>query len=686
MNKMTQRHRLLPLIIIAMGIIMAGGMMLLLKHSAEEDAKARLELNAKIYTDRLTEKIKNGIDVTNTLEQVLINGDGKINDFPRIAKSMHADYIQSIQLAPAGVVTEIYPAEGNEEGLGNLIDREDERGKSSRYARDNDVIITQGPFDLLQGGSGIAVRNPVYLEQANGQKTFWGFTIVILRVPELFASTVAALSELGYDYRLSKTVSPTDPRFQEVYSSSTAPPENAPTFIFTVGNSKWHLQLAKDGAAYPASDVYLLPGLVLLVFILLAIVMRFVIKHNEYLEEQKHRQAIEEALRAAEAANNAKTKFLNNMSHDIRTPMNAIIGFTDIALRQQPKAEVRSCLEKIKQSSSYLMSLINDVLDISRIESGKIEIKPAPVSITEVIDTVVAVAHGFMENRNIELVINRNCPSNPYVMADALRIRDVLINILSNAVKFTKDGGKITFTTFTKPGKDERHFFGCYRIADTGVGMSEEFQRNKLFDEFTQESNDARTSYKGTGLGMAITKRYVELMGGTITVESKQGVGSTFTVELPLVWTEAPSASPEDSEQQPKAVSLKGVPVLLAEDNDLNAEITTMLLEKEGMVVTRAANGEQVVEIFKNAPAEAFAVILMDIMMPKLDGYAAAQAIRTLEGREDGRTIPIIALSANVFAEDIEASKAAGMDAHLSKPLEVSKLIAAISQLYKSRE
>lgn len=683
MNRMMQKHRLLPLLIIVMGFIVAGSMALLLKHDAEKDAQAKLELNAKIYTGRLTENIKNGIDVTNTLEQVLINGDGKISDFPRIAKSMQADYIQSIQLAPAGIVTEIYPAEGNEEGLGNLIDREDARGKSCRYARDHDVIITQGPFNLQQGGSGIAVRNPVYMEQANGQKTFWGFTIVILRVPELFAGTVDALSKLGYDYRLSKTVSPTDPRFQEVYSSGVALPDNAPAYIFAVADNKWRLELATDAAAYNASDVYLLPGLMLLIFILLAVVMRFVIKRNEYLQEQKHRQAMEEALRAA--ANNAKTRFLNNMSHDIRTPMNAIIGFTDIALSQQPKAEVRSCLEKIKQSSSHLMSLINDVLDISRIESGKVEFKPVPVSITEVIDTVVAVAQGFMENRNIELGINRNCPSNPYVMADALRIRDVLINILSNAVKFTKDGGKITFTTFTKPGKDERHFFGCYRIADTGVGMSEEFQ-SKLFDEFTQECADARTNYKGTGLGMAITKRYVELMGGTITFESKQGVGTTFTVELPLVWTDAASASPEDSEQQPKAVSLKGVPVLLAEDNDLNAEITTMLLEKEGMVVTRAADGEQVVEIFKNAPAGAFAVILMDIMMPKLDGYAAAQAIRKLAGRADARTIPIIALSANVFAEDIEASKAAGMDAHLSKPLEVGKLIATISQLYGRRE
>ena len=654
MNRMMQKHRLLPLLIIVLGFIVAASMLLLFKHAAEEEAQARLELNAKIYAGRLAEDIKTGIDVTNTLEQVLINGDGRISDFPRIAKSMQTDYIQSIQLAPAGIVTEIYPAEGNEEGLGNLIDREDARGISSRYARDHDVIISQGPFDLLQGGSGIAVRNPVYLEQANGQKTFWGFTIVILRVPELFAGTVDALSKLGYDYRLYKTVSPIDPRFHEVNS-----------------------------AAAHTRNIYLLPGLVLVIFILLAVVTDFVIKHNEYLQEQKHRQALEEALRAAEAANNAKTKFLNNMSTDIRTPMNAIIGFTDIALRQQPQAEVRSCLEKIKQSASFLMSLINDVLDISRIESGKIEYKPVPVSITEVIDTVVAVAHGFMENRNIELVINRNCPSNPYVMADALRIRDVLINILSNAVKFTKDGGKITFTTFTKPGKDERHFFGCYRIADTGVGMSEEFQR-KLFDEFTQESADARTNYKGTGLGMAITKRYVELMGGTITVESKQGVGTTFTVELPLAWTDAVPASPK-AKQQPKAISLKGVPVLLAEDNDLNAEITTMLLEKEGMVVTRAADGEQVVEIFKNAPAGAFAVILMDIMMPKLDGYAAAQAIRTLAGRADGRTIPIIALSANVFAEDIEASKKAGMDAHLSKPLEVGKLIAAISQLYKSR-
>ena len=415
-----QKHRLLPLLIVVMGLIIASSMALLIKQAVEKDARERLDLNAKIYTGRLAEDIKAGIDVTNTLEQVLINSDGRIKDFPRLAKSLQADYIQSIQLAPGGIVTEIYPAKGNEAGMEDLIHRDDARGKSSRYARDNDVIIAQGPFDLFQGGAGIAVRNPVYLEQADGQRTFWGFTIVILRVPELFAGTVDALAKLGYDFRLFKNISPSDPRFQEVYSSGAALPANASSYTFDVGDSKWRLELALNSAAAHTRDVYLLPGLVLLVFILLAVVMRFVIKHNEYLEEQKHRQALEEALKAAEAANNAKTRFLNNMSHDIRTPMNAIIGFTDIALRQQPKAEVRSCLEKIKQSASYLMSLINDVLDISRIESGKIEYKPVPVSITEVIDTVVAVAHGFMENRNIELVIDRNCPQNPYVMADAL--------------------------------------------------------------------------------------------------------------------------------------------------------------------------------------------------------------------------------------------------------------------------
>ena len=220
-------------------------------------------------------------------------------------------------------------------------------------------------------------------------------------------------------------------------------------------------------------------------------------------------------------------------SIDIRTPMNAIIGFTDIALKNEPAPEVKSYLEKVKQSSDYLLSLINDVLDISRIESGNISYDPEPVNITAVTDSVLDITHGFTINRDLQLIVHRDEQETHYVLADEVRLREILINIISNAVKFTHDGGRITFETFRKPGTAPDNIIFGYRISDTGIGMSKEFASH-IFDEFSQENSGARTQYQGTSLGMAITKRYVELMGGTITVESTKGKGTTFTVELPL--------------------------------------------------------------------------------------------------------------------------------------------------------
>lgn len=386
--------------------------------------------------------------------------------------------------------------------------------------------------------------------------------------------------------------------------------------------------------------------------------------------------ALEEA-RNANSANVAKTTFLNNMSHDIRTPMNAIIGFTDIALKNDPTPEIRNCLEKVKQSSDYLLSLINDVLDISRIESGNIKYDPEPVDITSVTDSVIDIAKGFMLNRDLQLVVDRDEPETHYVMADELRIREVLINIISNAVKFTHDGGKITFQTSRKPGADAQHIVCCYRITDTGIGMSEEFSKH-IFDEFSQENSGARTQYQGTGLGMAITKRYVELMGGTIAVESAKGKGTSFTVELPLELAE-PIEKKEPSAPAVKK-DLSEVHVLMAEDNDLNAEIATMLLEDKGMTVTRAVDGSEAVEVFKNNPAGTFDVILMDIMMPKMDGYEATRAIRQLQDRPDGSTIPILALTANAFAEDVQKALEAGMNAHLAKPIVIDTVTKVIME------
>lgn len=395
--------------------------------------------------------------------------------------------------------------------------------------------------------------------------------------------------------------------------------------------------------------------------------------------QRKLEAALAEA-REANAANVAKTTFLNSMSHDIRTPMNAIIGFTNIALSMGPEEKVRNCLEKIMKSSDYLMSLINDVLDISRIESGKIKYEPVPCDITEITDTVLAVAHGFLQGRNIEFGVERATPAAKYVYADELRIREVLINILSNAIKFTKDGGTIRFEVDSYPVGDGKHVQVRYRISDTGIGMSEEFQAH-LYEEFSQERDGARTNYKGTGLGMAITKRYVDMMHGEIHVKSKQGVGTTFTVELPLrIADVAPEKKPETGCTER---DLQGIRVLMAEDNDLNAEIAITLLEEKGMQVIRAIDGQDVIDQFRAAPAGSFDLILMDIMMPKQNGYEATQAIRSMSDRPDGRTIPIVAMTANAFAEDIAAAHAAGMNGHLAKPIDMDEVVKVICRVLK---
>ena len=410
-----------------------------------------------------------------------------------------------------------------------------------------------------------------------------------------------------------------------------------------------------------------------IIFVLLLLVYSLLVSRKKQMEALKEAQN-------ANAANIAKTTFLNHMSHDIRTPMNAIVGFTDIALKLKPDRKVENYLKKIRQSSEYLMTLINDVLDISRIESGKLEYKPVPVDLGDMVNTVLSIARGYTENRDLIFTVSTEKLKNPYVMADELRIREVLLNIISNAVKFTKDGGTISFAAESRPGKDKQHIIVRFRISDTGIGMSEEFQI-RIFDEFSQENNGARTSYKGTGLGMAIAKRYVDLMGGKIEVSSRQGVGSTFTVEIPLLIAE--HVLVEKEEKLRNDIAVRGLHVLLAEDNDLNAEIAVTLLEEKGMIVTRAADGKSALTQFCNTAPGTFELILMDIMMPEMNGYETTKAIRNMPDRPDGKKIPIIAMTANAFAEDIRAALDAGMDGHVAKPVDMGVLLSVITKHVK---
>lgn len=437
-----------------------------------------------------------------------------------------------------------------------------------------------------------------------------------------------------------------------------------------------NLTLADMIRLHPVTVVAIIVFISWMAVTLIVILNRLQTRRKLQLAAQQKAKEMTALAEQAQAASKAKSTFLSNMSHDIRTPMNAIIGFTNIALHQDSVPEMHNCLKKIEESSDHLLSLLNDVLDLSRIESGKVEFSPVPANITAVTDSVIEIVKGMLLNRELNFEVHREPLQNPYVMTEPVRIREILVNILNNAVKFTKDGGTIRFDAGNRPGADAQHIVICYRIKDTGIGMSEEFQK-KIFDEFAQEENGVRTQYKGTGLGMPISKKYIELMGGTITVDSRKGVGTTFTVEIPMELTNAEKV--EKTKPFVQHNDLKGIKVLLAEDNDLNAELATILLEDLGMTVTRAADGQEVVDLFAEHPAGTYDIILMDIMMPKMDGHQAAKAIRAMYAdRPDAEEIPIIALSANAFSEDVQASLDAGMNGHVSKPLnmeEVTKVI-----------
>ena len=324
---------------------------------------------------------------------------------------------------------------------------------------------------------------------------------------------------------------------------------------------------------HPVTAVAIIVFISWMAVTLIVILNRLQTRRKLQLAAQQKAKEMTVLAEQAQAASKAKSTFLSNMTHDIRTPMNAIIGFTNIALHQDSVPEMHNCLKKIKESSDHLLSLLNDVLDLSRIESGKVEFSPVPTNITAVTDSVIEIVKGMLLNRELNFEVHREPLQNPYVMTEPVRIREILVNILNNAVKFTKDGGTIRFDAGGRPGVDAQHIVICYRIKDTGIGMSEDFQK-KIFDEFAQEENGVRTQYKGTGLGMPISKKYIELMGGTITVDSRKGVGTTFTVEIPMELTNAEKV--EKTKPLVQHNDLKGIKVLLAEDNDMNVLIPTI--------------------------------------------------------------------------------------------------------------
>ena len=395
--------------------------------------------------------------------------------------------------------------------------------------------------------------------------------------------------------------------------------------------------------------------------------------------EQKEYDRLQAAYDEVTIASKAKTEFLNRMSHDIRTPINGVMGMLEIIRKNRDdESRVDDCLNKIQISSEHLLSLINDVLDMSKLESGHMELEHVSFSMNELLKKVYALAEAQVASTDITYHSHTGEIDYPHVFGSPLHVRQILLNLFNNAVKYNKPGGSIdTYLEEREIDPDTIEYE--FRITDTGIGMSEEFVKHKLFEPFTQEKSDARTQYQGTGLGMSIVKELVEQMHGSIKVSSVEGEGSTFSVVLPFEIDQTPQTQEDMQAEGDSDISIEGMHVLLVEDNDLNMEIAEFFLKDMGAVVQKAWNGQEAVDLFAASEPGEIAVILMDLMMPVMDGLEATKRIRSMD-RPDAKSVVILAMTAKAFAEDVKRSKEAGMNEHLSKPLTEDAVRAAISR------
>ena len=421
-------------------------------------------------------------------------------------------------------------------------------------------------------------------------------------------------------------------------------------------------------------------GIVIVFFICLSF---YIIdkKRSEYIQSLlDYQNQLKLSNEAAVRANQTKSEFLSHMSHDIRTPMNGILGMTErIRRHENEPAIIDDCLDKINVASGHLLSLLNDVLDMSELEQRRVKLEAKPFDLYEELDSIALIVAQQAREQGVTVEVHEPPLPHTKLCGSPLHLRRILLNLSSNAIKYNKPNGRVDlWVEELESGADFARY--RFRVQDTGVGMSKEFLEKRLYEPFAQENANVRTDYQGTGLGMSIVAELVHAMGGTIQVESELGVGTTFTVELRFALDEAPQqAAPEAA----APADISGMRVLVVEDNALNREIVQCLLEEEGAEVTLAEDGQQAVDAFATAAPGRFDAILMDIMMPVLDGIGATQAIRALP-RPDAQTIPIIAMTANAFEEDKKKTQAAGMNAHLAKPIDSAKLCAVLARYRKA--
>ena len=613
--------------------------------------------------------------VKKSIEDGLMISDAQFAQLSRLMQD--EDYIiKTHEIAKDGIVSQIYPIQGNENAMGFNVLEDSERKKAALLARDSGEYTIAGPFDLVQGGTGVLLFDPVYQTDAQGNEKFWGFSILVMDWEKFIDKMeLDKLEEAGYHYQIWKRGNKDDEQVV-IAQCTNFKKDDTLEVACKVPNDTWYFEIIPgNGWITSMQKLWGLLISLMTAFIIMIVYLQF---RMQRYREQIHETELEKAVYEAKSANEAKTRFLFNMSHDIRTPMNAIIGFAELLEKHiDERDRALDYIGKIKSSSEILLSLINYVLETARIESGKTSLKKEVRCVSGLIESLADIFEPEVRKKGLTYSYTKDI-QHDYVIGDETKVREIFINIIGNSLKYTPAGGKITIDIKELPSDRENYIAYKIVVEDTGIGMSKEYLPH-IFEEFSREHTSTESKVIGTGLGLPIVKALIDLMGGTIEIESEVGKGTKTTVMIPFeIATQEQILEEQQKEKEFVPEDIKGKRMLVAEDNELNAEITLTVLKEKGLLVERAANGKECVEMLKEKPADYYDMILMDIQMPEMDGYQATEMIRNLGNSR--AAVPIVAMTANAFEEDRQKALDAGMNAHVSKPVDMNVLFRVMAK------
>ena len=628
-----------------------------------EDTVRKIETQLGRYLEN-SEMFKNIISSKHTIS------DEQFNQLASYMKQ-NKNVIEAYELAPNGIIEKAYPLKGNEKVIGMNTLELPERQKEANIARKSGEYTIAGPYELKQGGTGALLFDPIYINDGN-EKKFWGFSILVLNWDAFLEELeVDKLEDATYHFKVWKEGN--KGKHVTIMSCGHSSLNHTLSVACEVPNDTWYFEIVPFQGWIPMS--YKIFGSIVSVLVAILLSMGYwqIILRRE--KEAVYAKQIEKVATEAQHANQAKTRFLFNMSHDIRTPMNAIIGYTQLLENNlDNKKQALDYISKLKSSSTILLSLINYILEMTQIESGKLDLKKEIGDLDDLVKNINVVVEPLIKEKKLHYSYHLEIKHH-HIICDKTKLREIVLNILSNAIKYTPEGGNVELLIQEisfENNKVKYHFI----IIDNGIGMKEDFLPH-IFEEFAREKTSTESKVPGVGLGLPIVKSLIDMMNGTIQVESKSNKGTKFTVELSFLT----SLQVENvNERNTSTLDFSGKHILLVEDNELNAEIGIELLNTFKVIIDLAKNGEECIKILEKMPEGYYDLILMDIQMPILDGYEATKIIRSFNNKN--AQIPIIAMTANAFEEDRKHALQLGMNEHLAKPVDIEKLKDVLTKYF----